>query len=254
MRPGSRTLAAFFLATFALSTPFYVWGVVAPARGLPFGLPATAIMIVVPATVASALVLRHEGGAALAAMWRRLFDIGGIRNIAWLAAAIAIMPAASIAAYLLMTATGAPLPIGVQIPFSQAPMMLGVYLFGAAFEEIGWTAFATGPMQQSLGIWRAALLIGLFWAAWHVVPWWLGQGHSLRWVIGQSVATVLMRAIMGWLYARCGRSLSLAVIFHAMINVCYSLFPNQGSHYDPWMLSVSLGAILIMIIAVVPRI
>jgi uncharacterized protein len=66
-------------------------------------------------------------------------------------------------------------------------------------------------------------------------------------VIAQSIATVAMRVIMGWIYARGGRSLLLAILFHAMINTSYSLFPNGGSGYDPavmaGVLSIIAGAI-----------
>ena len=48
---------------------------------------------------------------------------------------------------------------------------------------------------------------------------------------------------MCWIYANGGRSLFLAVLFHAMINTSYNLFPNAGSPYNP---GVVAAAVLIM--------
>jgi len=57
-----------------------------------------------------------------------------------------------------------------------------------------------------------------------------------------------MRVVMGWMYAYGGRSLFTAIVFHAMINASFSLFPNEGSYYDPFVtaavLIVIVGAIL----------
>jgi hypothetical protein len=49
-----------------------------------------------------------------------------------------------------------------------------------------------------------------------------------------------------WIIARGGQSLFLAVVFHAMINVSYSLFPNQGSHYDPRVVASMLAVLSLL--------
>jgi len=38
---------------------------------------------------------------------------------------------------------------------------------------------------------------------------------------------------MTWFYIHSGKSVFAAAVFHAMINLCWQLFPNNGSHYDP---------------------
>ncbi|MGD2134375.1 MAG: hypothetical protein PVI23_16415 [Maricaulaceae bacterium] len=38
---------------------------------------------------------------------------------------------------------------------------------------------------------------------------------------------------MVWLTNAAGRSVFSAVLFHAMSNLAFFLFPNLGSHYDP---------------------
>jgi membrane protease YdiL (CAAX protease family) len=233
----------FFAWVLALSIPFYVCGAFWPVRRLPFGLPVTVLMIVVPAAVAT-LATHHELGAAAArALWRRTGDIMRIRSVRWMAIAVLCMPAGAVMAYAVMRGLGSPLPRVVSVPMVQAPLIFAVYFFAAIFEEIGWTGYATEPLQRRYGVLGAGLAIGAVWALWHVPPWWLGQGHAPAWVIGQFMATVAMRVIMGWIYAYGGQSLFSAILFHAMINTSYSLFPNQGSHYDPIIAAAILAAV-----------
>jgi membrane protease YdiL (CAAX protease family) len=153
------------------------------------------------------------------------------------------MPVAGIAAFVLMRWLGRPLPTAVSVDWLHAPLIFVVFFFGSAFEEVGWTGYATEPLQARYGVQRAGALIGVVWALWHVPPWWLGQGHTIPWIAGQFAATVVMRIIMGWIYARGGQSLFLAVVFHAGADTVYALFPNAGSHYDPTTLAVILALI-----------
>jgi hypothetical protein len=94
------------------------------------------------------------------------------------------------------------------------------------------------------------------WALWHIVPWWIIQGHSIAWVAGQALATVVMRLVMGWIYAYGGRSLCLAIAFHAMIDMSFALFPNNGSHYDPPVVAavVIIMAVLVAVISTKPNV
>jgi len=55
-----------------------------------------------------------------------------------------------------------------------------------------------------------------------------------------------MRLVMGWMYAFGGRSLFLAVVFHAMINTSLRLFPNDGSHYDPPVTAAILAGMAVL--------
>ena len=41
-----------------------------------------------------------------------------------------------------------------------------------------------------------------------------------------------------WIYNNPGRSVFAAVLYHAILNLCWQLFPNNGSHDDPRLTSV----------------
>ena len=238
--------SGYFLWVLLLSVPFYVWGVYWPVRGLPFGLPATVVMIVLPATVASLFTWKESGPHGVRQLWRRIVDVERIKSLRWILAALLCVPVDTLVAYVTMRILGLPLPTHVAGPFLSAPLMFVIYFLGAIPEEIGWTGYATETLQSRYGVFRTGLTIGVVWAGWHVVPWWLGQGHALSWVAGQVLLTIVMRIMMGWIYSSGGRSLFLALVFHAMINTSFSLFPNNGSHYNPWVLAAVVSVILML--------
>jgi hypothetical protein len=77
-----------------------------------------------------------------------------------------------------------------------------------------------------------ALIVGLVWALWHVVPD-LQAHHTLTWIAWQRLYTMALRILIVWLFSNTGKSVSAAAVFHATDNTCFILFPNYGSHYDP---------------------
>jgi Protein of unknown function (DUF3995) len=54
------------------------------------------------------------------------------------------------------------------------------------------------------------------------------------------------RILFTWLYNNTGKSLFAAIVFHAMANVSFVLFPNYGSGYDP-----AIGGAIVAITAVI---
>lgn len=94
---------------------------------------------------------------------------------------------------------------------------------------MGWTGYATDPLQERRSALSAALITGAVWAA------------------GQALSTVTLRVLIVWLYNNTHKSVFAATLFHGMTNVAGSSFPNFGSHYDP----VVTGAIAAAVAAVV---
>jgi membrane protease YdiL (CAAX protease family) len=46
-------------------------------------------------------------------------------------------------------------------------------------------------------------------------------------------STVAQRILIVWIYNNAGKSVFAAILFHAMSNLGWQMFPNHGSHYDP---------------------
>ena len=221
--PDTAHPSRFFALTLAWSVPFWVSGALWRPP-LPFGLPISALMVVVPL-----LVAMYLGGTRVVA--RTLSPTGG----PWLLVALGFMPAISAVAWGLR---GDPAP---SLRASSLLAAAALYGIGAIAEEVGWTGYAQRPLVDRLGALPAAMLIGAVWAAWHIVPY-AAQGRTITWIVGQCAATVAMRVVMVWLVRRAHSAL-VAVVFHAMINVCYSAYPRDGSLYDPVLVSILTGIV-----------
>lgn len=228
----------FLFLTLVLSIPFYVWGAVAPVTGLPFGLPISFLMIFVPFGLA---LVSADRALGVARLFQRIFDFR--RAAPWAASfSLAAMPVAALLAYLTMVALALPLPEAVTFPIQDIPLMVGLYFLGAIPEEFGWTLTVTDRLAARHGPVGAGALIGLVWALWHVIPW--SWAHDGGWVLGMIVLNILMRIGMVLAYTRGGASLFYALVFHTLINVCFGVFPNSGSHANPWLFSLWMALLL----------
>jgi membrane protease YdiL (CAAX protease family) len=219
-----------FALVFALSIPFWVLGTVYPIQLLP-GLPISALGAFTPALGALILVYRSGHLSAVRQLLGRSFDFNRIRNKKWYLAITLVNPAIAVFAYGIMRARGESLPTPSLLALDVFPLFISFFI-AALGEEIGWTGYATEPLLLHWGTLTAGVLLGLVWAVFHVVP--LTQAHrSTEWIAWWSLSTISLRTIMVWFYAHAGKSVFAAAIFHAMINLCWQLFPINGSFYDP---------------------
>ena len=232
MRPKDEYLFGYFGWVVALSVPFWVAGyVISQLPQIPVKLPVSALMAVLPASVAVAFVYRDAGVNGARTLLARAIDYARVPNPVWIFVAIAFMPGVLAGAYLLMRLTGQPLPEPV-IALQMLPPFLVVFFIAGVAEELGWQAYAYDRLERRMPALQAALVLGLVWTGWHIIPYFQ-TGHDALWVFWHSLVTVLLRIVTVWLYVNAGRSAFVAALFHAMCNVGYFLFPNFGSHYDP---------------------
>ena len=256
-REGAAHPWRFFALVQLLSIPFY-WGVRPPIEVFPFfGWPAAVVIIIVPAAVATVLTAHEQGHRAALQLWSRIGDVRRIRSARWALFALLFPSAVTLISYGIVQYFGLPLPDVILFTPAAAPGLFATFFNGAIPEEIGWTGYATEPLQKRYGVYGAGLIIGVVWAIWHVAAWWMGDGwegqdHTLA-VAGQAVSVVLLRVVMGWVYAAGGQSLFLAIVMHAIDNTCWKLFPNNGSHYNPTVTAIVLGLMTVVIVVSVKK-
>lgn len=244
-RTDGPSLVEYLALVFALSVPFWVVGaLVAPPPGVPMSLPVSSLSVVTPLLAAAILAFRRDGARGVAGLFRRALDPRRLRP-RWLAATALLMPAVAVLTYALMAATGRPLP-DPAIPLLTAPSLFVLFFLTALGEEMGWSGVAIDPMLNRWGALRASLLLGVVWAAWHV-PLFLQQGNGLGYLAGQALVLVVTRVLFVWLYVNGGRSVLAAIVAHAMMNVSDTLFPNNGSAYDPVATLVVTVAIVALV-------
>lgn len=226
----------FVLLLLGLTLPFWALGAVVQAEPLP-GLPLSALMAFMPAVAAGVLVARAGGRAGLAAFVARSFDVGRMRgHVAW-AALILLIPAAAGASWLVqghVPAAGPP-------PWVLAAMLAAFFLAGLG-EELGWSGYLLEPLARQRGELGAALVIGVIWAAWHLVPF-LQAGRAPQWIAWHVAMTVALRVVTVRLYFGSGRSIFATALFHAFCNVGFFALPMYGGTYDPRFTAIIVIAV-----------
>lgn len=234
----------YFLLVFVLAVPFWLFG--GGKLPLPIDLPVSALGTFVPVTAASILSYRQDGFNGIKQLLKKALDYKKIKNKSWYLPALFLMPLIYFLSYVVMRLAGLPLPDPINIPLLMAPVLFLMFFIGDAGEELGWTGYAIDPMQNRWGAFKASLILGVVWAIWHAIPF-VQTGNPVNWVVWQSLFTVAARIVIVWIYNNTGKSVLAAILVHVMSNVSWSLFPNYGSHYDPFV----TGLIIWLIAAIV---
>jgi uncharacterized protein len=111
-------------------------------------------------------------------------------------------------------------------------------LIGAVFgalEEPGWRGYAQEALQRRLPVLTASLVVGLFWALWHLPLFFvagtyqagLGVGTPAFWAF--FVALVAGTPIYAWLHNVARGVVFAAVLYHAGGNVARELLPDAAA-------------------------
>jgi membrane protease YdiL (CAAX protease family) len=231
-----RELVAYAILVTLLAAVFYVLG---PLLGslsavTKSNVPAAALMFVCP-TIAAVLLARRS---------RRTRELMGALRLPrlpwyfWLATVL-VLPLAVIWASVLSGVDDFTAPSVLS-----AGLLAFVYLISALGEEIGWTGYALPRLLKFHGEFASAIALGVFWAAWHIIPFW-EAGNSAAWIVGQCLFSVVLRIVLVRLTVLARMSIWPAVVCHAMYNLAWSLSPDAGAHYNPWI----VGAVVACAVA-----
>jgi uncharacterized protein len=252
-----RSPLTFFVLVFALTLLFelFVWllGPLAQhfSPALPLAIPAgfnlVAVLVggYIPLIAACILVSREGQPGGVRRLLKRIFDVKSIRHKIWYVPILLLNPLIYVLTYGLMRLLGRPLP-SPSIAWATIPLLLVVVLIEAAGEEVGWTGYVTDPLQERWGALQAGLILGSVWAIWHIIPG-LQAHQTLTQIAWQGLNDVAGRILYVWLYYNTGKSVFGAILFHAMYNVGFALFPNTGSYFDP---AFALPIVVIMAVIV----
>lgn len=231
-----------------LSIPFYQLGAAGGRLpGLAI-LPTSALMAFVPMTSALILVYWQRGIGGAVALFKSAFDTRGAHGAGWYLTALLFMPTVCALEFGVLRLAGSALPVP-QIALDEALFFFLIFFVGAIGEEFGWQGFAYAGLRTRRNALGAALILGVVWALWHVIPF-VQLGRSANWIVWHSLSAVALRIVIVWLYENTSKSVFIAVVFHTMINVSWALFPIAGSFYDPFVtfviLVLAVGSILLV--------
>jgi membrane protease YdiL (CAAX protease family) len=233
-RSKHRSVVPFFLLVILLSIPIWFMGAVAerflPGE-MPTNLPISSLMVCCPLIAAVVLVRRDEGSEGAKALLRRAFDYKRIKGKTWYVPILFLWPAMMVLEYGLLRLMGVPLS-DPQLPVLMLPVSLAVFFIAAVGEEVGWQGYAMDPLQDRWNALAASIIVGIVWAAWHLVPF-IQMGRAPAWIAWHGTGMVVARILTVWIYNNTGKSVFATILFHAMNNVATVLLPSYGWHYDP---------------------
>lgn len=240
----------YFVLVFALTIPLWLFG--GDPLPIPIKLPVSALSLVIPLIAACILTYRRDGFTGIKELFKRAFEYRKIKNKVWYLPILFLPALISVLSYAVMRLAGLPLP-DPQIPWLIAPIIFLAFFFAGIGEELGWMGYAFDPMQDRWGALKASILLGLVWAVYHLIPD-LQNKQTADWILWHRLGTVALRILIAWIYNNTGRSVFAVILFHAMINLGWALFPNYGSHYDPFVtFMITLPAVVIVILGWEPK-
>ena len=228
-RPGflkRHPLVTYFVLTYVIG--WLIWGIlgVAPAQGLlNLRIPPN-ILLGLGAfgpIVAAFIVTGITGGAtSIRELVGRMFRWRvGTR---WVLIAL-FGPATlfGLAAIILRIAGGVWPDISQNIAFPELGwgVVWLIFAFFAMLEEPGWRGLALPRLQEHRSALSATLILGVFWALWHLPLQWFHPAFMETGMVGfgfQFVSLLALSIPLTWLYNSAHGSILMAALLHAGLN------------------------------------
>jgi len=254
----------FFLLTFIISWSIWLPGVL-DATGLVNMQLSTLTYSLLnlfggagPSVAGLLLLYRNQGKEGLKDLLRRAVNAKSIQKSWWIPILL-LVPAIQGGALLLSALSGGTVP---DAPLLREPWWIPVYVVVAAYlpisppmrEELGWRGCALDRLQSKWNAAVSALILGFFWAMWHLPLYVFPTtqaiyGHIPIWAL--IVDGIYLSVIMTWIYNNTSRSMVSALIVHAVTDVFNgSVFLYYMSEFGVYYEAI-LGLIAgILIIAV----
>jgi len=243
--PKARTgheLARFFTGTFALSWLVWIPAAFTGQKAMEF--PTVLLYALggfAPTIIGLWMLYRTASAQVRRSFWHRLIDFRAIRP-GWYALIVLIFPVVTGLGMLINSLLGGEQPGMMQWnQIAADPSMLVVSLLmslvitlflGPLSEELGWRGFALDRMITRWGFFRAALLMGFVWGAWHLPLFFIPGTTHYIWGFGSAffwlfLATIVpLSLLVALAYQQNSRSILAAVLVHMMHNYVISMvFP-----------------------------
>jgi membrane protease YdiL (CAAX protease family) len=244
-----RSLAVFFPLAFLLSWYPYLLGkthLVHTSGGInPLG-PAVAALIV-------------AGGFY---GWRGIKELLA-RYLPWRAGWSDYLVAILLPVLLLMVAAMVNLLLGVPHPATAqlqswsdlVPRFVFIFLFVGLGEETGWRGFALPELQKRFSPFAASLVVGVFWAAWHIPL--MGVEFKADVIAPFLLSVMAGSVVMAWLFNRTNGGLLPLPLMHATVNTIgagyvFPMFVGSANTRLWWIYSLLWAIVAVALVRMSP--
>ena len=163
----------------------------------------------------------------------------------WVAISCGLVPITAFLAILIASFWGGPAPA---LRTTQLLPQIIVIVLISLGEEFGWRGYALPRLQQRYSPLIASLILGVFWAGWHVPGYLIGVGVPLAMpLIVFFLWVILMTILMTWVYNQT-QSILLAIIMHSSANATFNylpLLPEYTGQLAPFLLLLGLLGLVV---------
>jgi membrane protease YdiL (CAAX protease family) len=223
---NNKSITRFFGLTILFSLPAYT---LIALTGMNIILSPEMVFSFVPLSVlaplgaASYLSYKENGWKAVKKLLGRSFDYKRIKEQKGYVLALLLMP------ILFLISWGTATILEMELLPAPVPMIAFIILFigfffTASSEQIGWMVYAYETLKQQHGTFKATSILGVFHALWHV-PMYIILFPNVGMLIAQLIAVVMLRFSIVWLFENTNKSVFIAIMLHAIYNVCLTIFP-----------------------------
>lgn len=240
-------LWAYFILTYVLMG--LTWGLMAllqipagtrPDTGMEASAGAMLLLLLggfTPSIAALIVSARLQGRAGLRNLGKRMVSLKA--NARWYLAII-VLPAsvAMLQALIYKLRSGS----FIQPDFIANPVMLlataiPIFIAGPLSEELGWRGFALDRVLSRWNALTANVILGLFWACWHIplyfIPGVNQQELGIQTFAWFAIEVQALTFLLAWVYKNTNRSIGIAILFHFTVNfadiILFSFLENGGS-------------------------
>lgn len=225
-----KTLSRFLWLVLLFSIPLWIAASFLDAtKIIPVKLPFSALQFL--SVLLAAIVVTRSNGDSVRELLLRGIDIQRIKKPMWRVGIFVLMPLTVVMSYLMILWSGTNIT-NKMTPLLSIPIFLLIYCVSGYCEEIGWTAIMTDHLLKHHTVIMAGLIIGITWAAWHIIPF-IQTHNTPMWIFWQCIFTIIFRVMLTKVYLLTNRSVFGAVAIHATYNTAFSLMPYYGSSYNP---------------------
>ncbi len=181
-------------------------------------------------------------------------------GVRWYAVALLTAPLVTTVTLLALSLTSPAFLPAIITAEDKASLLLtgiAVGLIVPAFEELGWTGFATPRLRLRHGVLGTGLIMGLLWGAWHF-PLFAGSAASSGGIPPVLFMTAMLcswlppyRVLMVWVYDRT-QSLLVVMLMHTPIVVSQFVLNPEGITGEALFTSlIATGAALWLVVGAV---
>ena len=225
----------------------------------PLLLSATFVGIFGPGLAGIFLTYRLENREARHDFWQRAFNIHRVQ-LRWILFILLLWPALHLLANVLSKALGGEIPASELINETVTqpliiPAVIVLYFIQAMLEDLGWRGYMLEKVLQFQHPVKAALIVGIFHAFWHLPFFFIVGTNQIKMGFGLDFWLFVIQAVSfsvfaTWCYIDNYHSTLAAILLHTVGNLCNDIFtlPGGTMKFQLYTLVMAMGAVIISMV------